>query len=82
MVGGGSTGPTLGQGRGMDQCNDPRTQTKVEDHTNPRMIQRDTGDKEDACKNYRCANTEIGASGSNRTTTGTSSRNNCTRRRR
>jgi hypothetical protein len=47
-VGGGPTGPTLGQGRGKNQCNDPRNQTKVEEHTNTIMSQRDVGDEEDA----------------------------------
>jgi hypothetical protein len=43
-VGGGSTGPMVGQGRGKDQCNDPRAQVEEEDHTNPRTCQRDAGD--------------------------------------
>jgi hypothetical protein len=57
-VGGGSTGPTLGQGRGKDQCSDPRTQIEEEDHTNPKMSQRDAGDEEDSSITYHCKNTE------------------------
>jgi hypothetical protein len=73
-AGGGSTGPTLGQGRGEDQCSDPRTQTMVEDHINPRMSQRDARDEEDVGRTYHYTNVEIGASGSNRTIAGTGSR--------
>jgi hypothetical protein len=74
-VGGGSTGPTLGQGRGKDKCNNPRTQIEAEDHTNPRRNQRDARDKEYAERTYHCANTEIRASGSNRATTRMGRRN-------
>jgi hypothetical protein len=74
-VGGGFIVPTLGSGRGKDQYNDPRTQTEVEDHTNPRTIQRDTRYEEDGGRTYHCTNTKIGASGSNRATTGMGSRN-------
>jgi hypothetical protein len=81
-VGGGSTGPTLGEGRGKDQCNDPRAQIEVEDHTNPRTSEMDTGDEEDAGITYHCANTKIRALGSNRTTIRTSSRNTHIGRRR
>jgi hypothetical protein len=57
-VGGGPTGPILGQGRGNDQCNNTRTQTKAKDHTNPKMIQRDASYEEDAGRTYHCTNTE------------------------
>jgi hypothetical protein len=80
-VGGGSVGPTLGQGRGEDQCSNPRNQTEAEDHINPRTIQRDTGDKEDAGRNYYYTNTEIGVSSSDRATAGIGSRSTCTGRR-
>jgi hypothetical protein len=60
----------LGQGRGKDQCSDPRTQIEAEDHTNPRTSQRDAGDEEDAGRTYHYANTETRALGSNRTITG------------
>jgi hypothetical protein len=73
---GGSTSPTLGKGRGEDQCSDPRTQTMAEDHINPRTSQRDARVEEDAGRTYHYANIEIGASGSNRTIIGTGSRSN------
>jgi hypothetical protein len=78
----GSTGPTLGQGRGKDQSNDPRTQTEEKYHTNPRTSQRDAGDEEDAGKTYHCSNTETRVSGSTRATTRMGSRNTRIGRRR
>jgi hypothetical protein len=48
----------LGQGRGKDQCNDPRNQTTIEFHANPRTTQRDAGDKVDAGIAYQCTNIE------------------------
>jgi hypothetical protein len=80
-VGGGSTGPTLGQGRGEDQCSDPRTQTMAEYHINPRTSQRDVRDEEDADITYHYTNVEIGVSGSNRTIAGTGSRSTRTFKR-
>ena len=80
-VEGGSTGPTLGQGRGKDQCNDPRTQTEAEENTDPKMSQRDAGDEEEALRTYHCTNTETGASESNKATTRMGSINTHTRRR-
>jgi hypothetical protein len=80
-VRGGSTGPTLGKGREKDQYNNPRTQTEIEDHTNPRMSQRDAGDEEDVGITYHYANIETTTSGSNRATRGMSSINIHTRRR-
>jgi hypothetical protein len=74
-AGRGSTSPTLGQGGGEDQCNDPRTQAMTEDHTNSKMSQGNARVEEDTSKTYHCANTETRASGSNRTIVGTSSRN-------
>jgi hypothetical protein len=65
----------LGQGRGKDQCSDPRTQTDAEDHTNLRMIQRDMGDEEYAGRTYHCENIETEASSSNRASTGMGSKN-------
>jgi hypothetical protein len=69
-TGEGSIGSTLGQGRGKDQCSNRRNQIEAKDHTNPITRQGDTRAKEDAGRIYHCANTEIGASGSNRTITG------------
>jgi hypothetical protein len=60
-VGGGSIGPTLGQGGGQEQCSDPRNQEEIEDHINPRTSQRDARDKKYAGTTYHCANTKIGA---------------------
>jgi hypothetical protein len=80
-IGGGSTGPNLGQGRGEDQCSDPRTQIAEEDHINPRMSQRDARAEEAAGRTYHYANVETGASGSNRTIAGMGSRSTRTRRR-
>jgi hypothetical protein len=80
-VGGGSTGPILGQGRGKDQCNHSRNQIEVEDHTNPRMSQRDAGDEEDGGRTYHYTNIEIGALGSNRATTVMGRKNTHTGRR-
>jgi hypothetical protein len=80
-AGRGSTGPTLGQGGGEDQCNDPRTQAVTEDHTNSRTGQGNTRVEEDTGRTYHCANTETGASGSNRTIAGMGSRSTCTGRR-
>jgi hypothetical protein len=81
-VGGRPTGPTLRKGGGKDQCDDPRTQTEEKYHTNPRTSQRDTEDEEYVGITYHYENTEIGASSSNRTTTGMGRRNNRTGRRR
>jgi hypothetical protein len=81
-VGGGSTGPTLGQGRVNDQWSDPRTQTEAEDYTNPRTSPRDVGDEEDAGITYHCENIEIRVSGSNRAIIGMGNRSTCTGRRR
>jgi hypothetical protein len=77
----GSTGPTLGQGGGEDQCNDPRTQAVIEYHTNSRMGQGNARVEEDTGRTYHCTNTETGVSGSNRTVAGTGSRSTCTGRR-
>jgi hypothetical protein len=76
-AGRGSISPTLGQGGGEDQCNDPRTQVVIEDHTNPRMSQGRARDEEDIGRTYHCTNTETGASGSNRTIAGMGSRSTC-----
>jgi hypothetical protein len=57
-TGEGSTGSTLGQGRGKDQCNDPSTQIEEKYHTNPRMHQGDARDEEDADRTYHYENTE------------------------
>jgi hypothetical protein len=73
-TGGGSTGSTLGQGRGKDQCSDPRTQAEEKYHIDPRMHKGDARVEEDECKNHHYADTEIGATGSNRTVTGRGSK--------
>jgi hypothetical protein len=80
QVGGGSAGPTVGQGRGKDQCSDPRAQAEAEDNTNPRMSQRDAGDEEAAGRTHHCANAETRASGSNGAITGAGSRSTGTGR--
>jgi hypothetical protein len=80
-AGRGYTGPTLGKGGGVDQCNDPRTQAAIENHTNSIMGQGNKRFEEDTGRNYHCANTEIGASGSNRIIAGTGSRSTCVGRR-
>jgi hypothetical protein len=64
----------VGQGRGNDQCSDPRAQAKEEDHTNHIMSQRDAGDEEDAGITHHCANAETRVSGLNRAIAGTGSR--------
>jgi hypothetical protein len=66
---GGSIASKMGQGRRKDQCSDPRTQIEEKDHTDPRTCQGDARVEEDAGRTYHCANTEIGALGSNRTIT-------------
>jgi hypothetical protein len=48
----------LGQGRGKDQCNNPRTQTEEKYHTNPRTRQADARDEKDADIAYHCINIE------------------------
>jgi hypothetical protein len=80
-AGGGSAGPTLGQGRGEHQCNDPRNKKAKEDHINPRTSQRDARAEEDAGRTYHCTNAETIASSSNRTIAGTGSRSTRTGRR-
>jgi hypothetical protein len=45
------------------------------------MIQGNARAEEDTGRTYHCANTEIGASGSNRTVAGTGSRSTCVDRR-
>jgi hypothetical protein len=56
-VRGGSICPKVGEGRRKDQCNDPRTQTKVEDNTNYIMRQGNTGDEEITGRAHYYANT-------------------------
>jgi hypothetical protein len=80
-AGRGSTGPTLGQGGGEDQCNDPRNQVVTKYHTNPRTGQANARVEEDTGRTYHCTNTEIGASSSNRTVAGMGSRSTCACRR-
>jgi hypothetical protein len=48
----------MGQGRGKDQCSDPRTQIEEKYHTNPRMCQGDSRDEEDAGRTYHYTNTK------------------------
>jgi hypothetical protein len=79
-VEGESTGTTLGQGKGKDQYNDPRTQTEAKDHTNPIMHQGDARGEEDAGRTYHGGNTETRASCLNRTITGMGSRSTHTSR--
>jgi hypothetical protein len=55
---GGSIGPTLGQGRGKYQCNNPRNQIEADDYTNFIMSQRDVRDEEYAGRAYHCIDTE------------------------
>jgi hypothetical protein len=55
---GGSTGSMLGQGRGKDQCNDPRNQTEEKYHINPITHKGDTRDEEDVGKTYHWENIE------------------------
>jgi hypothetical protein len=69
-TGGGSTGSTLGQGRGEDQCSDPRTQVEEKYHTDPRTHKVDARVEEDACRTHHCVNIETRATGSNRTVIG------------
>jgi hypothetical protein len=80
-VGRGSTSPTLGQGGGEDQCNDPRTQTTKKDHTNSRTVQGNASVEEDTGITYHCANTKTRALGSNRTIAGMGRRSTCAGRR-
>jgi hypothetical protein len=80
-AGRGYTSPTLGQGGGEDQCNDPRNQAMTKDYTNYRMGQGITRVEEDTGKTYHCANTKTRASGSNRTVAGMGSRSTCVGRR-
>jgi hypothetical protein len=80
-TGGGSTGPTLGQGRGKDQCNDQRTQTEEKYHTNPRTCQGNARDEEYAGITYHCTNEQTRVLSSNRTTAGTGRRSTRTGRR-
>jgi hypothetical protein len=48
----------MGQGRGKDQCNDPRAQAEEEDNTNPRTSQRDAADEEFAGRTHHYTNSE------------------------
>jgi hypothetical protein len=82
MTGGGSTSSTLGQGRGKDQCSDPRTQEKEKYHTNSRMHKWDARIEEDAGRTHHCENTETRVVGSNRTVAGMGSRSTRTCRSR
>jgi hypothetical protein len=60
-TGGGSTGSMLGQGRGKDQCSDPRTQAEEKYHTDPRTRKGDARVEEDARRTHHYADTETGA---------------------
>ena len=64
----------LGPGRGKDQCSDPITQAKEKYHTDPRTRKGDARVEEYARITHHCADTKIGATGSNRTVTGMGSR--------
>jgi hypothetical protein len=80
-IGRGSTGPTIGQGGGNDQCKDPRIQAGTENHPNSRMGQGDTRAKEVTGKTSHCTNTETRVVGSNRTITRMDSSSTGERRR-
>jgi hypothetical protein len=77
----GSTSPTLGEGGGEDQCNDPRIQVATKYHTNSGMSQGNARAEEDIGRTYHRGNTKARVSGSNRTIAGTGSRITCASRR-